>query len=73
MNYRKTTISGLQFGAMQIVNLGNGLSFKKESPHYNSDGSYFFSYTVVDANDSIVEAGSANTLVELKQAAKAAK
>lgn len=72
--YRKASISSLEFGSSQKVDLGNGLVFLKDCPRYNEDGTHFFSFTVRNLKIGDLEcAGSANTLKELKASAKSFK
>lgn len=72
--YKQTSITGLQFGTSQKVNLGGDLVLLKDSPNYNEDGTHFFSYIVLNTKtDEWVVAGSVNTLKELKDVAKSFK
>lgn len=71
--FRKTSVSGLVYGTAQKVDLGKGFWFLKDTPNFNEDGTSYYSYTVIDRNGDIVEAGSALTLKNLKLAAKNAK
>lgn len=69
MKKQSSAVTSLQYGSAQELKFSNGLTFRKDAPH----AEVFYSYTVVNADGDLVEAGSANNLDDLRKAAKEIK
>lgn len=69
-HYKETSITGLQFGTNQKVNLGGNLVFLKDSPVYEGEG-YIYHFSVINTKSGdLVDKGCTSSLANLRKQAK---